>query len=160
MEKFISYYDYPIGSLGILEEDEHIIAVSWKEELINYDFPIKETPLILKTHRQLCEYFDGKRKDFDLPLNPKGTLFQKQCWEALKEIPYGSTRTYREQAEAIGHQNACRAVGSANHRNPIMIIIPCHRVIGSNGKLTGFRGGVSVKQALLELEKKNSKNSQ
>ena len=157
--KYISYYDYPIGCLGILEENDQLLAVSWKEDFIPYDFPIKETELIHKAHQQLCEYFEGKRKNFDLPLNPQGTDFQKACWEALQQIPYGQTQTYAQQAVNIHHPKACRAVGGANHRNPIMIIIPCHRVIGSHGQLTGYRGGVSVKQTLLTLEKQYAKTA-
>ena len=102
--------------------------------------------------RQLEEYFAGKRKSFDIPLAPKGTPFQLEVWRALQEIPYGATATYREIAIQIGRPNAVRAVGAANGANPIPIIIPCHRVIGSNGSLTGFGGGIDVKRALLAHE--------
>jgi methylated-DNA-[protein]-cysteine S-methyltransferase len=100
----------------------------------------------------LDEYFKGNRKDFDLPLNPTGTAFQKNAWDALLKIPYGETRSYKQQAEAVGNAKACRAVGAANGKNPISIIIPCHRVIGTDYKLTGYGGGISVKEKLLELE--------
>ena len=101
------------------------------------------------------EYFDGKRKIFDLPLKPEGTEFQLKDWNALREIPYGETRSYKDIAIAIGNPKACRAVGTANHNNPISIIIPCHRVIGSDGSLTGYGGGLDKKTYLLELEQKN-----
>lgn len=101
---------------------------------------------------QLREYFAGARRTFDLPLAPHGTAFQRRVWAALRTIPYGETRTYGELAAAIGNPSACRAVGMANHRNPIPIIIPCHRVIGANGTLTGYAGGLEIKRRLLALE--------
>jgi len=114
----------------------------------------ESTELTDKTAMQLDEYFTGKRKHFDLPLQPKGTDFQRSVWKALQEIPYGETRSYKQIAEAIGNPKACRAVGLANNRNPIWIVIPCHRVIGSNGALTGYGGGLEMKQRLLEIEKR------
>lgn len=113
------------------------------------------TPLSDETARQLEEYFQGTRKTFDLPLRMNGTEFQKQVWEALLTIPYGETRSYSELAEQIGRPKAARAVGMANHRNPIAILVPCHRVIGKNGSLTGYAGGIDKKEMLLELEKSN-----
>lgn len=104
--------------------------------------------------QQLTEYFNGQRKRFDLKLAPRGTAFQKQVWKALIDIPYGRTVSYGELAEKIGNPKAFRAVGAANGRNPISIVIPCHRVIGRNGSLTGFGGGLSVKKFLLDLEKR------
>ncbi len=101
---------------------------------------------------QLEEYFSAKRRAFSLPLDLRGTEFQLQCWHALLEIPYGETRTYRDIAQAIGHPHAFRAVGMANHRNPIAIIVPCHRVIASDGTLCGYGGGLDLKRKLLELE--------
>ena len=101
---------------------------------------------------QLCEYFDGKRKKFDVPLNPIGTPFQELVWKALLKIPYGETRSYKDIADAIGKPKACRAVGMANNKNPIWIIIPCHRAIGADGSLTGYGGGIEMKRRLLELE--------
>jgi len=103
--------------------------------------------------KQLEEYFAGKRKRFDLPLNPGGTEFQHSVWKALQAIPYGKTRTYKQIAEMIGNVKACRAVGMANNKNPIWIVIPCHRVIGADGALTGYGGGLKMKKRLLELEK-------
>lgn len=101
---------------------------------------------------QIREYLEGKRREFTLPLAPQGTLFQQRVWEALRTIPYGETRCYAEIAEMIGNPKACRAVGMANNRNPIMILIPCHRVVGKNGGLVGYASGLDIKQRLLELE--------
>jgi len=112
------------------------------------------SPLLESAIAQLKEYFDGYRREFDLPLCPEGTEFQRRAWNALCAIPYGETRSYKDQAIAIGNARACRAVGAANGRNPISIFIPCHRVIGSNGALTGYAGGTGTKMALLELERK------
>jgi methylated-DNA-[protein]-cysteine S-methyltransferase len=111
-----------------------------------------EAPPLPETRRQLDDYLAGRRRDFDLPLDPVGTEFQSLCWQALQRIPYGETRSYSEQARAIGRPAAIRAVGRANHDNPIGVIIPCHRVIGANGSLTGYAGGLDMKRALLELE--------
>ncbi|MGE9965543.1 methylated-DNA--[protein]-cysteine S-methyltransferase [Fusicatenibacter saccharivorans] len=108
--------------------------------------------LAYETEKQILEYLDGKRTNFTLPLAPKGTDFQRKVWDALLTIPYGETRSYEEIAIAVGNPKGCRAVGMANNRNPIMILIPCHRVIGKNGKLVGYGGGLDVKEALLELE--------
>ena len=112
-----------------------------------------ETPLIQKAASQIKEYLDGKRKQFKLPLAPRGTEFQLAVWRALEKIPYGETRSYKEIAAAIGRPKAVRAVGMANNRNPISIIVPCHRVIGHDGKLVGYGGGLPLKQRLLELER-------
>lgn len=111
------------------------------------------TPLLKMAAEQLREYFEGERKDFNLPLSPVGTKFQLKVWKALQTIPYGETRSYRQVAEIIGNPKACRAVGMANNRNPIAIIIPCHRVIGADGNLVGYGGGLDLKQQLLDLEK-------
>lgn len=108
--------------------------------------------LLWKTAQQLDEYFSGQRQQFDLPLAPRGTDFQKQVWRALREIPFGQTRSYAQLAQHIGKPSATRAVGAANGRNPIAIIVPCHRVIGADGGLTGFSGGLSAKSYLLKLE--------
>ena len=105
--------------------------------------------------KELEEYFQGKRKEFTVPCVPEGTDFQKRVWEALTRIPYGVTRTYKEIAVEIGNSRSSRAVGMANHKNPVPIIIPCHRVIGSDGRLTGYAGGLGVKEFLLNLERGN-----
>lgn len=109
-------------------------------------------PVLRATARQLCEYFEGRRRTFDLPLDPVGTPFQQLAWRALRAIPYGETRSYADQARAIGRPSAVRAVGAANGRNPLSIVVPCHRVIGRDGRLTGFGGGLDRKQRLLDLE--------
>ena len=147
MKKFS--YNTPIGKIFITEKDNKICAVSLADKI---ECETKETPLIKETYEQLTEYFDKKRKTFELSLLLEGTEFQKKVWHALIEIPYGETMTYKQIAAKIGNSSAQRAVGMANHNNKIMIIIPCHRVIGSNGKLTGYAGGLDVKQYLLKLE--------
>lgn len=114
---------------------------------------LKETPLIREAHQQLEGYLSGARQTFDLPIAPTGTAFQKNVWSALRQIPFGTTQTYADIAKLIGSPNASRAVGTACGRNPILIITPCHRIIGTNGKLTGFAAGLDVKTALLQLEK-------
>ena len=111
-----------------------------------------DDPLIAEAFRELEEYFSGTRREFDLPLNPQGTPFQRSVWAALRRIPYGGTASYKEIAEAVGCPGGSRAVGMANNRNPIAILIPCHRVIGANGKLVGYAGGLDLKRKLLELE--------
>lgn len=154
------FYDMPIGRMFISEDGTGINEVALtdakKEEYYLKNYFIEETKLIKEAATQLKEYFEGKRKQFDIRLNPKGTPFQKQVWDALLKIPYGETRSYKEIAEAVGNKKACRAVGMANHNNPIMCIIPCHRVIGSDGSLTGYGGGLDLKEKLLSLEKTNA----
>ena len=118
------------------------------------DAPVKKTPLLLECERQLEEYFSGKRAVFTLPLAPKGTPFQRQVWQALLTVPYGETRSYGQIAKQVGREKAARAVGGANHNNPISILIPCHRIIGADGSLWGYGGGLDKKKALLDLERK------
>ena len=113
---------------------------------------VEDSQRTAKLRRQLAEYFAGTRREFDLELAPEGTPFERSVWEALRQIPFGETRSYGEIAEAIGHPGAARAVGRANGANPIPIVVPCHRVIGANGSLTGFGGGLENKSRLLELE--------
>ncbi|WP_300729653.1 methylated-DNA--[protein]-cysteine S-methyltransferase [uncultured Bacteroides sp.] len=144
-------YQTPIGELVLYEENGFLIGVT--TEPLQGNVEIKETGLMKETYRQLEEYFAGKRKVFDLPLDMRGTTFQKQVWMALQQIPYGETRSYKQIAEAIGNSKAVRAVGMANHENPFIIIVPCHRVIGTNGKLTGYAAGLDIKRYLLNLEK-------
>lgn len=155
--KYGYFYDMPIGRMFISEDgtgiNEVILANDADYEYYHDNYAIEETADIKETARQLNEYFEGKRKEFSLKLNPYGTEFQKKVWNALLQIPYGETRSYKEIAEAIGNEKACRAVGMANHNNPIICIIPCHRVIGSDGSLTGYGGGLDVKEKLLDLEK-------
>jgi methylated-DNA-[protein]-cysteine S-methyltransferase len=146
-------HDTPVGKLTLHSNGEAIIGVEFEGN----KYPLPKSPrgddaVLKKARKQLDEYFAGKRKDFDLPLAPQGTDFQMRCWNALQKIPYGATRSYGQQAEAIGSPAAVRAVGLANGRNPIPVIIPCHRVIGANGSLTGFGGGLDRKKLLLDLE--------
>jgi methylated-DNA-[protein]-cysteine S-methyltransferase len=147
-------YDTELGSVTFVEEDGALLAISTCRSC---EGVCLETTLIKEGHRQLCEYLKGERKEFDLPLNPKGTDFQKRVWKALCEIPYGETRSYKQIAETIGNPKAVRAVGMANHRNPLLIVVPCHRVIGADGKLVGYAAGIDKKVFLLQLEAKYPK---
>lgn len=148
----MNYFKYQtaIGSLTFCEEEGKITAIS------SHYQPAtgveKETEIIRRAYAQMMEYLEGKRKTFDLPLAPKGTDFQKRVWQALCDIPYGQIRTYKETAVAIGNPKAVRAVGMANNRNPLIVVVPCHRVIGSDGKMTGYAAGVDKKEFLLKLE--------
>jgi len=153
---YLSFFYSPLGRLGIAENGASItnIFLTDKKNPQGH-FELGDTPLLQRAVGQLKEYFAGQRKDFDLPLNPAGTPFQQKVWSALSAIPYASTCSYKEVALKIGHPQAFRAVGGANNRNPIMVIIPCHRVIGSNGKLVGYGGGLEVKDWLLQLEQNN-----
>jgi len=150
--KSFFFYDYPLCKLGIAEKDGAICGVFFKTEKTPDDFEKAETPLIKKAAEQLDEYFNGQRKVFDLPLKLNGTKFQIDVWKALQKIPFGKTRSYGEIARAIKNPKAVRAVGMANNRNPIVIIVPCHRVIGHDGSLTGYGGGLELKRKLLEME--------
>ena len=141
------------GLLRIVEENDAIVQIQFEQEQKTVgDAALQDTPLLLEAKRQLEEYFAGLRAGFSLPLNPQGTAFQKKVWQHLEAIPYGQTRTYGQIAAAVGQPTASRAVGGANHNNPIAIVIPCHRVIGANGKLTGYAGGLDIKEKLLRLE--------
>jgi methylated-DNA-[protein]-cysteine S-methyltransferase len=148
------YYNFPLCELGIAEDNGAICHVIFNRRKKPEKFEEKETPLIKEAAKQLREYFGYKRKTFDLPIAPRGTEFQKKVWNALLDIPYGETRSYGEIAAITGNPKASRAVGMANNRNSIVIIIPCHRVIGADGSLTGFGGGLDLKQQLLDLEVK------
>lgn len=152
--KYITYYKSPVGILGIVEEEGAILEIFFENEVSsNGRIKEAETPLLKEAKKQLQEYFNKSRKNFDLPLAPKGTKFMENVWKALRAIPYGETRSYKDIAESINNPKACRAVGMANHRNPIAIAIPCHRVIGAKGSLVGYAGGLELKKYLLELEK-------
>ncbi|RRZ93006.1 methylated-DNA--[protein]-cysteine S-methyltransferase [Erwinia sp. 198] len=157
MSHFYTLMPSPVGTLKLIASDKGLAAVLWEnEDPRRYRLPelLQEGshPILLETARQLAEYFAGKRRQFALPLDFVGTEFQKKVWAALVAIPFGETRSYREIACEIGHPAAVRAVGAANGKNPVSIIAPCHRVIGANGKLTGFAGGLEVKAYLLKLE--------
>lgn len=138
----------------VVEKDEAIAEINIMRgtESAPAGYELRDTPLLLEAKRQLEEYFAGIRAGFSLPLAPEGTSFQKAVWKELENIPFGETRSYGQIAAAVGNPKACRAVGGAIHRNPIAIMIPCHRVIGANGTLTGYAGGLDVKEALLRLE--------
>ena len=149
---YFKTYATVIGKIIIEESEEKISRIEIVNGTEKFDGKEEETELINKTYKELDEYFRGKRKTFDIPLKIEGTEFQKKVWNALLEIPYGETRSYLEIAKRVGNPKASRAVGMANHNNKIIIIIPCHRVIGSNKKLIGYAGGLDVKERLLKLE--------
>lgn len=149
-------YQSPIGAYLIGADDTNILAIDRIDE--TETIIEKETPLLLTAKQQLSEYFAGQRTVFDLPIKTEGTAFQQQVWQALKAIPYGETRSYKEIAATINNPKAVRAVGGANNKNPISIVIPCHRVIGSSGQLVGYGGGLDAKVFLLALESQNKKN--
>lgn len=151
--KYYFIYHSQIGEIKIAEENNAITNICISEQNSPETGIFQETELIKKAIFQLNEYFHGKRKVFELKLNPQGTEFQKKIWKELQNIPYGETRSYKQIAVAIGNEKACRAVGMANNKNPIFIVIPCHRVIGANGSLTGYGAGISIKEKLLKLEK-------
>lgn len=141
-------YKTKAGNIYIAADQLGICGLS----VVDFGFSEKETTIIKEAAKQLEEYLDGKRIVFDIPLNPSGTDFQAKVWAELRKVPYGETRTYKDIALAIGNPNASRAVGSANNKNPILIFTPCHRIIGSNGSLTGFAAGINLKQKLINLE--------
>ncbi len=146
---FETYYKSPIGNLRIIANDSHIIQISFTKDF----FKMKITPFHLENCiSQLDEYFSGNRKEFTVNINPSGTEFQSKIWNQLLRIPYGKTVSYLDQAKAYGDEKAIRAIALANSKNPIPIIIPCHRVIGTNGSLTGYAGGLLNKRWLLEHE--------
>lgn len=156
----VFYYETKLGKIGIAEANGKITHLFFNGETFpEKDYTMDETPVLAEAGKQLMEYLAGKRRAFDLPLEPTGTSFMQKVWAALQEIPYGETRSYKEIAAAAGNVKACRAVGMANNRNPIAIIIPCHRVIGAGGDLVGYGGGLDKKIFLLELEKKLRRNS-
>lgn len=138
----------PIGPLTLVEEDGAIVQLLFGA----YGSDGAKTPVLSEAERQLTEYFSGRRREFTLPLKPAGTAFQQAVWQALRGIPFGETRSYAEIAQSVKRPRAFRAVGMANHCNPIPVIIPCHRVVGSDGSLTGYAGGLEAKRILLHLE--------
>lgn len=150
--KHTIYIETPLGSMGITENNNLVTEVFLGEN--DNEFVIQEeTPLLQRACEQIVEYFSGVRRDFDLPFTQEGTDFQKATWDMLTKIPYGETRSYKQVAEMVGKPNASRAIGMANNKNALLILIPCHRVIGANGKLIGYAGGIEAKKKLLELEK-------
>lgn len=150
----------PVGKLKLIASDEGLVAVLWENDnprrvRLSESIENECHPILIETERQLGEYFAGKRNNFSVPLDMRGTRFQKGVWEALRAIPFGEIRSYGQIAKQLGNPRATRAVGAANGRNPLSIIVPCHRVIGSDGQLTGFAGGLNTKMHLLKLEKRS-----
>lgn len=147
----LMYRETALGRIGVAEAGGMIVRVMFGGEPAP-SATETETPLIREAFRQLEAYLSGGLRDFSLPLNPGGTPFQRRVWAALQTIPYGTTASYKEVAAAVGNIKATRAVGMANNRNPIAIVIPCHRVIGADGGLVGYGGGLGLKRRLLEME--------
>ncbi|MDF3024345.1 MAG: hypothetical protein K0R10_1706 [Alphaproteobacteria bacterium] len=150
----------PVGLLKLVASDKGLAAILWENDdpkrvRLDHGLEDKKHKVLLEAERQLLEYFAGTRDAFSLPLDFSGTPFQKKVWAALCRIPFGETRSYADIAKEVGSPKAVRAVGSANGKNPISIVAPCHRVIGKNGKLTGFAGGLEVKEFLLGLESRH-----
>jgi methylated-DNA-[protein]-cysteine S-methyltransferase len=155
------FFESPVGRLKLVASDKGLTAVLWQNDnpkrvRLGAMIEDPENPILLETERQLTAYFAGKLKAFTVPLDFNGTDFQKRVWTALLAIPFGETRSYAEVAREIGRPTASRAVGAANGRNPISIVAPCHRVVGSTGALTGFAGGLAAKSILLALESRGS----
>lgn len=148
-------YELNLGSIWLAEKDGVLTNLKFGDENLK-EFEIHESELLKKSAKQLEEYLNGERKYFDLPISAKGTEFQEKVWEILLEIDYGKVCSYKDIAIKLGNENACRAVGMANNKNPLPIIIPCHRVIGKSGKLIGYAGGLDLKKKLIDLESLNS----
>lgn len=147
----------PVGPLTVTASEKAVTAIRFGTEVPEGSArctAAEAAPLLHKAAEEIGEYFAGSRREFTLPLAPEGSPFQQKVWKALRTIPYGETRTYKQIAIQIGHNQSFRAVGMANNRNPIVIMVPCHRVIGYDGKLTGYAGGLDVKERLLALEKR------
>jgi len=142
----------PIGEVGIAEKNGAVTNVFFEQTVRPKEFILKETPILTEAKKQLIEYFEGKRQTFSIPLAPEGTPFEQEVWNALLTVSYGKTSTYGELAAALGRPGAARAVGRANSRNPVSIFLPCHRIIGKGGSLTGYAGGLAAKAFLLTLE--------
>lgn len=148
-------YPCPIGTLTLVASDAGLQAVWWPDDVRRPELGQEQPdhPVLVQARRELDEYFAGQRREFDVTLDPHGTPFQQAAWGVLRTIPYAATMTYAEQARQLGDPNKARAVGAANGRNPLSIVVPCHRVIGSSGALTGFAGGLDTKHWLLEFER-------
>jgi len=161
---FASFLSTPIGELGIFADNKTIFRIEFTDMLRDQDLinhgEHKENDLTLLAKQQLTQYFATDRTAFNLPITPQGTPFRQQTWQALQKIPYGQTRCYSQQAELMSNKKAVRAVGAANGANPIAIVIPCHRVIGKNGSLTGYAGGLHRKAWLLNFEQRLLQNTQ
>ncbi len=154
--------DSPVGRLKLVASDTTLVAILWENDRprrvpLAEQVVQDEHPVLMQTEQQLREYFSGDRQSFSIPLEMRGTPFQNAVWDALLAIPFGETRSYRQLANQLGVPTATRAVGAANGRNPISIVVPCHRVVGSSGRLTGFAGGLDAKAYLLELETRDKR---
>ncbi len=148
----VFYYQTELGVIGIEENGTALTKVYFGEGKLQDEADLRETALLQEAGRQVKAYLAGVRNDFTLPLAPQGTDFQQRVWAALQEIPYGETRTYGELAVQVGCPQGARAVGLANHKNPLLLFIPCHRVVGATGKMVGYAGGIAAKEYLLKLE--------
>jgi len=146
---YVEYFQSPAGVLRIEADDTSVLSVSFEDSPSD---TVRLNNILIETVSQLAEYFQGSRKEFTVPVNPAGTEFQQRVWKQLQTVPFGKTRTYQSQAKEMGDVKAIRAVAAANGQNPIAIIIPCHRIIGSDGSLTGYAGGVQKKEWLLQHE--------
>jgi methylated-DNA-[protein]-cysteine S-methyltransferase len=151
-ERFIQYFQSPFGLLQLRSTATILLNVKWVVEKDEEETVTR--PILDQAAQQLDDYFKGERKSFNLSIEPRGTVFQQKVWNVLRKIPYGQIWTYQDVANAIDSPKAPRAVGRANNKNPLAIIIPCHRVIGTNGLLTGYAGGLEIKKDLMDLEKK------
>jgi methylated-DNA-[protein]-cysteine S-methyltransferase len=157
MSLVCKFMESPVGRLKLVASERGLVAILWENDgprrvVLGELWDDDRQPILVETERQLKEYFTGKRREFSLPLDMNGTPFQKSVWEALLAIPFGETRSYGQLARQLGRPSAMRAVGAANGRNPLSIVVPCHRVIGSSGKLIGFAGGLETKAQLLKME--------
>ena len=163
-QHFKTTFDSPVSELTLVATGIGLRAVLWPEDepsRVKLPSPIADStdnPILTRVIAQLQEYFAGRRTEFDIPLDLRGTDFQQLAWRSLASIPYGQTATYGEQARRIGRPKAVRAIGAANGRNPVSIVLPCHRVVGADGSLTGFAGGLDAKRRLLEIEIQYSRN--
>ena len=156
-ERFFYRVSTEMGQFGLVASETELTHLFFDGETPRFDTTEQATPLLRQAAAELQQYLSGKRQQFTVPLDPAGTEFFRRAWQALIAIPYGETRSYQQIAAMIGNAKACRAVGLANNRNPLPIFIPCHRVIGANQKLTGYRGGLPLKQTLLELEQRHAR---
>ncbi len=161
MSLVCKFMESPVGKLRLVASEKGLVAILWENDdprrVILGDLRDDDRePILIETERQLKEYFEGKRQCFSISLDIRGTPFQKSVWEALLAIPFGETRTYGQVAKQLGKPNAMRAAGAASGRNPLSIVVPCHRVIGSSGELTGYAGGVEAKTTLLKIESESS----
>ena len=157
LTRFLYYVPSEFGRFSLVATDSALTHFFFDGEAPRFDTSERETPLLREAGLQLSQYLHVERRQFTVPLDPVGSEFFRRAWQALVASPYGETRSYQQIAAAIGNAKACRAVGLANNRNPLPIFIPCHRVIGANQKLTGYRGGLALKQTLLELEQRHAR---